>query len=93
MPKKSKKEKIRADLRRKAYTQQVLTTNIPTLVKEDLAPAYTIRIQQDKEHATVPATNTIELTAIKHDLYKTFLLAGIAILGEFALYWFGRGKL
>ncbi len=33
---------------------------------------------------------TDELTAIKKDLRKTLFLASIAIIAEFALYWFGR---
>ena len=82
MPKKSKKEKILADLRRRAHTEQSLETS-PTfrfqVKKEAVAP---IREQ-------VPQ-NSSELTAIKRDLYKTFILATLAIAAEVIIYWFRR---
>jgi hypothetical protein len=92
MPKKSKKEKILADLRRRARTEQSLTTEIPTLVKEDASP--TFRFQVKKEvvppvHTPGPQ-QTSELTAIKRDLSKTFILATLAIAAEVIIYWFRR---
>jgi hypothetical protein len=92
MPKKSKKEKILADLRRRTRTEQSLTTQIPTLVKEDVAP--TFRFQVNKEVAasvhTPPPQQTSELTAIKRDLSKTFILATLAIAAEVIIYLFKR---
>ncbi len=92
MPKKSKKDKILADIRRRAHTEQSVTTHLPTLVKEDAAP--TFRFQLKKEvapHAPRETEqNTSELAAVKRDLYKTFILATLAIAAEFFIYWFKR---
>jgi hypothetical protein len=89
MPKKSKKEKILADYRRKVQTQQSLTAHIPTLVKEDVSPNFQF---QFKNEARVPVQqhneNTTELIAIKHDLSKTFILATLAIAAEIVIYSF-----
>ena len=92
MPKKSKKEKILADLRRRVRTEQSLTTHIPTLVKEETSPAFRFQL---KKEADVPVReqvqqNSSELTAIKRDLYKTFILATLAIATEVIIYWFRR---
>ena len=92
MPKKSKKEKIIADLRRRVRTEQSLTTQIPTLVKEDASP--TFRFQVKKEAVTPVHTQephqSSELMAIKRDLSKTFTLAALAIAAEVIIYWFKR---
>ncbi|MCX6791951.1 MAG: hypothetical protein NT149_02845 [Candidatus Gottesmanbacteria bacterium] len=92
MPKKSKKEKILADLRRRVRTEQSLTTQIPTLVKEETA--HTFRFQVKKEAATPAQTQEMqpssELTAIKRDLYKTFILATLAIAVEIIIYFVKR---
>jgi hypothetical protein len=91
MPKKSRKEKILADIRRRVHTEQSLTAHVPPLVKEDIAP--TFRFQLKKEAGiSVPQhkENTTELTAIKRDLYKTFILAALAILAEIIIYFVKR---
>ena len=93
MPKKSRKEKIIADLRRRVQTQQMLTTHIPTLVKEETSP--TFRFQLKKEDAVPPqqqvvGQNPSELTAIKRDLYKTCILATLAIAAEVVIYLLKR---
>jgi hypothetical protein len=92
MPKKSKKEKIIADLRRRIRTEQSLTAQIPTLVKEDTVPRF--RFQVKKEVAASVQTplqqNSSELTAIKRDLSKTFILAAMAIAAEVIIYLFKR---
>ncbi len=91
MPKKSKREKILADIRRRVHTEQSLTAHVPVLVKEDAAP--TFRFQVKKEASmSVPQhkENTTELTAIKRDLYKTFILATLAILAEIIIYFVKR---
>jgi hypothetical protein len=92
MPKKSKKEKILADIRRRAHTEQSLTAHIPSLVKEETSPTFRFQV---KKEATTPARkhiqeNTTELTAIKRDLYKTFILATMAIAAEVIIYWFSK---
>lgn len=92
MPKKSKKEKILADLRRRVRTEQSLTAQIPTLVKEEAAP--TFRFQVEKEAVAPVRTQapqySSELTAIKRDLYKTCILATLAIAAEIIIYYVKR---
>ena len=89
MPKKSKKEKILADYRRKVQTQQSLTAHIPTLVKEDTTPNFQFRL---KKEPLLPVQqqneSTTELIAIKRDLSKTFVLATLAIAAEIIIYVF-----
>ena len=88
MPKKSKKEKIRADFRRKAYTEQVQTTHVPTVIKEEVAPIF--KYEGPTPKVKPAQTDTVELTAIKHDLYKTFSLAVIALATEVGIYFLRR---
>lgn len=92
MPKKSKKEKILADLRRRVHTEQTLMTHIPTLVREEASPTFRFQV---KKETNIPVRaqrqeNITELTAIKRDLYKTFILATLAIAAEVIIYWFKR---
>lgn len=81
MPKKSKKEKILADLRRRVHTEPSVTTP-------------TFRFQLKKEADAAPRQTTgsqkTELTAIKKDLSKTVILAALAIAAEVIIYWFKR---
>lgn len=92
MPKKSKKEKILADLRRRAHTEQALMTHIPTLVKEEASPTFRFQVKKEANTPTraMGSGQTTELTAIKRDLYKTFILATLAIAAEVIIYWFKR---
>lgn len=89
MPKKSKKEKILADYRRKIQTQQSLTAHIPTLVKEDTTPNFQFRVKNEAPKSAQQFNeNTTELVAIKRDLSKTFILATLAIGAEIVIYLF-----
>ena len=92
MPKKSKKEKILADIRRRAHTEQSLTTQIPTLVKEEPTSTFQFQLKKDIAGQALQPTqqNTSELTAIKHDLNKTFILATLAVVAEIIIYLFKR---
>lgn len=92
MPKKSKKEKILADIRRRAPVEQSLTTRIPTLVKEDVGPTFRFQLNKNipAQARQQPRQNSSELTAIKQDLYKTFILAALAITAEVIIYFVKR---
>lgn len=92
MPKKSKKEKILADLRRRVRTEQSLTTQIPTLVKEEAAPTFRFQLKKETRAPVGQPIrqNTTELTAIKRDLSKTFILAALAIAAELIIYFVKR---
>jgi hypothetical protein len=92
MPKKSKKEKILADLRRRVRTEQSLTTHIPTLVKEEAAPTFRFQLKKETRAPVGQSIrqNTTELTAIKRDLSKTFILAALAIAAELIIYFVKR---
>jgi hypothetical protein len=92
MPKKSRKEKIIAELRRRVHTEQALTTHIPPLVKEEPASAFQFQLKKD---APAPVReqihqNSSELTAIKRDVYKTCMLAALAIAAEVIIYFVKR---
>lgn len=81
-----------ADLRRRARTEQSLTTRIPILVKEDAAPSFRFQVKKAtavSSQAPSPR-QTSELTAIKRDLSKTFILAAVAIAAEIVIYLFRR---
>lgn len=88
MPKKSKKEKILADIRRRIHTEQSLTVQMPTLVKEE--PTSLFRFQAKQEAVSPDKKPTTELIAIKKDLYKTFILATLAITAEIIIYFVKR---
>jgi len=90
MPKKSKKEKILADYRRKTQTQQSLTVHLPTLVKEETSPTFRFQAKKETQIAAQQhsAEDVTELVAIKRDLSKTFILATLAIAAEIIIYVF-----
>ncbi len=90
MPKKSKREKMLADIRRRARQEYVASAQAPEQITTHthtfkFAPAVSA-----KTNPVTSASDTAELTAIKRDLTKTVVLALIAIGAELALYWFGR---
>ena len=72
--------------------QQSLTTRIPTLVKEDVDPTFRFQLNKDlPARVSAPQQqNSSELTAIKQDLYKTFILAALAIAAEVIIYFVKR---
>jgi hypothetical protein len=93
MPKKSRREKMLADIRRRVRTEHVITT--PPAVSPIQTHDATFHFNPSpgsKVYEPVLVVDT-ELPAIKRDLTKTVILAGIAITAELALYWFGRGKI
>ena len=92
MPKKSKKEKILADLRRRVRTEQSLTAHIPTPVKEEISPTFRFQLKKEANAPmyTQEPHHSSELIAIKRDLYKTCILATLAIAAEVIIYWFRR---
>jgi hypothetical protein len=93
MPKKSKREKILADIRRRVRTEHVLTSaSMPSPIREHESTFHFTAPVGTKTLDAVSVT-TSELVAIKKDLTKTVILAGIAITAELALFWFGRGKI
>lgn len=87
MPKKSKRDKIIADLRRKIPKNSDLEhTNE---VKYTFSPAYS---SPRNTHPSPPADNK-ELSFIKKDLTKTIILATVAISFELALFWIKKGNI
>lgn len=85
MPKKSKKEKILADRRRLARVAQV----------QPASPSFQFQLADipSFESKSSSGQSVKELSAVKRDLTKTFILAALAIAVEVAIYWFGRGKI
>lgn len=75
MPKKTKREKILAELHRKTYKPPVAS----------LTPQYAFQAVSTQPH--VIQENYSEYLAIKIDLVKTLVLATIAISAELLLYF------
>ncbi len=87
MPKKSKQEKIIADLRRK----------IPKISDPEHTNEAKYTFSSSHSTSAVPPVSTAadmkELTFIKSDLVKTVIFAGIAIGFELALFWVKKGNI
>lgn len=94
MPKKSRREKILADIRRRARTehvQQIVSVQSPVIAQTTTFRFTAPRISKTQE-VTLQAS-TSELAAIKRDLIKTFILASIAIAGEITIYLISHGNI
>lgn len=93
MPKKTRKEKLRAEIRRVS----VRPTTVSSSVREDfindsvhLPSDGLFRYQAQVTQQLSPAVKmeqTTELMAIRKDLMKTLVLSLFAFAGELALYW------
>lgn len=92
MPKKTKKEKIIAEYRRKLQTVSVpnLHRNQSKQVLSQPEQIHTYRLSQIDSTITVSgkasAAYTDDFPAIRNDLFKTIIFAAIAVLVELALY-------
>ena len=90
MPKKTKKEKIIADLRRKLQDQPAHRSAPPQSAVADISYTLPAKKQQAKQEAV----NDLEqLQVMKQDLVKTLILATLAIGIEFALFAASKNKL
>ena len=94
MPKKTKREKIIADYRKKLQLIEAksLQSLSPITKQQHSGASYKIAPQPSSvshKQATL-ALDEKELRSITRDLIKTVALAGIAIAGELALYWFWK---
>jgi hypothetical protein len=88
MPKKTKKEKIIADLRRRLQDQP---TQLP---KQPAVSDISYRLPPKKQVAKVETTDdTAQLLLIKKDLVKTLILTVLAIGIEFVLFATTKNKL
>lgn len=94
MPKKSKREKMLADIRRRARTEHVINVQTPASPIQEHTSTFRFTPSVSPKPREVHVyTNTTELTAIKNDLTKTAILSVVAITAELVLYWFGKGKI
>ena len=88
MPKKSKRQKIIADLRRHARQTQSLHVTPAPVAAQPSGSTFQFRAPLLKPTGeTITDEETAELTAIKRDLGKTLLLSACAIGVELSLYW------
>ncbi len=98
MPKKTKKEKIIAEYRRKLKSTAVTQTESKSLPQKSsgnnlsapATPVYKLSGVERKNistSASTPVTILNDITAIRHDLAKTLMLAAVAITTELLLYW------
>lgn len=80
MPKKTRKEKIIAELRRKLETAKISDEKVIVEKKESPRPIPNFQF---------PTSNipTVATSFVLRDLKKTFLLAGLAISLELVVYW------
>jgi len=94
MPKKSRREKQLADVRRRARTQSVISVPVaPSPIREHAATFQFIPSRPPAAQTVYATVDSGELVAIKKDLIKTAILSVLAISAEVILYWFGKGKL
>lgn len=84
MPKKTKREKIIAEYRRKIQLTRASSSTSPSPVHSYTFQPLTANTTM---HQTVPMGETTDLTTIRKDLIKTLLLAVAAISVEIGLYW------
>ncbi|OGG35259.1 hypothetical protein A2363_02425 [Candidatus Gottesmanbacteria bacterium RIFOXYB1_FULL_47_11] len=88
MPKKSKRQKIIADLRRHARQTQSLHVTPAPVAAQPSGSTFQFRATISQHIGENPIDiNAAELTAIKRDLGKTLLLSACAIGAELGLYW------
>jgi len=92
MSKKTKQEKIIADLRRKLTLQQIRASTIPA--KEFYSPSAPVHPPEEKTTPTATTASfdfgTPRVDLIKKDLTKTLLLSILAISLELVLYFLLR---
>lgn len=98
MPKKTKREKIIADLRRKLAQQNANNStpfpsssepSIKPQVKPQKTDILNLEFKKKENNPTILQTSalTIDPTYIKKDLYKTVLVTLFILALEFALYF------
>lgn len=101
MPKKTKKEKIIAEYRRRIQSmanrpavsksfEKAVSENVKTSPTESPTSVYRLTpktINLPRTASPVTASDVVDLAAIRHDLTKTVLLAAITVAIEFGLYW------
>lgn len=90
MPKKSKREKMLADIRRRVRTERVLTVPAAVSPIKTQPSTFQFTMANSSKRQEAPPANNSELIAIKRDLTKTVVLALVAIAVELVLFWFER---
>lgn len=86
MPKKTKKEKIRAEHRRQQTVVSVMSQVQPVAVSQVKPFSFQLQPLQKPTETVKIQTNTVELSIIKSDLARTLLLAFIAISVEVGIF-------
>lgn len=95
MPKKTRKEKIIADLRRKIIIQEKTNNNENPIINSPFVKAsieektYSLNTNSSFKPITEKVSNLIVVDPkyIKADLRKTFLMTAVVLIVEFMLYW------
>lgn len=83
MPKKTRKEKLRADKRHVTVSPATSPSDPPSGPTDSFA----FRYQPRSPGKTNPVDANNDLAAIRHDIVKTILLAAAAIGVELIIYW------
>jgi hypothetical protein len=93
MPKKTRREKLQAEKRRKSSVPSFVSkpgaTEIPSAA---LSTTFQFQASDQKKARLAETENTAELTVITRDLGKTLILACIAIAVEIFIYWLLHGR-
>jgi hypothetical protein len=88
MPKKTKREKIIAELRRRNQSP-----SRPFEPRDAVqAPSSAFAFRASSKDTVGAQSNTEELTVIRHDLIRTIIFALVAVGIELGIYWKISGK-
>jgi len=93
MPKKTKKEKLLAELRRNSTREEISNSSSVQPSQQSVTQQTKIDgsyrfISKTMNPASIPTSIEInELHAIRKNLLKTLVLSLVAFAGELALYW------
>lgn len=93
MPKKTRKEKIRAQKHRTnaPVIQHTQHTEDPHVVSQPQS-TYTFSSSAEKKNLQRAKEYAVELGSITRDIYKTLLLAAVAFGVEWYMYWLFQQK-
>lgn len=91
MPKKTKKEKIIAEYRRRLQSVPMAQTPAVSVKTENISTPVQFVLPKVKEQqvsgASAISLNPNEFTIIKRDLVKTLILTAVIIVCEFLIAW------
>ena len=91
MPKKTRKQKIRAEHRHSVFIPAVPAPSSTASVGKTLQRAYEFQASNPKKQELRTVQQHQELVAIRSDVTRTLILAAAALTIELIIYWQLRG--